>query len=313
MPIDQEMKHFVDYYYSLKLPEFGESTEVEDIRSLMRTFSSKVSGQISPNIKDVHDHSFETDIGEVRVRSYQPKENSFKKPLVYFRGSGFVIDNFDDSDLFCSKLASQCETTVLSIDYPLAPEFPFPAPVEACYQTLLKIVSNADIFGMDSTGFVLIGESSGGCIAASVAQMLRDKHGPSMGYLILIYPVTNYDFSTSSYKKMGSGYILSEDKMRWYFSKYFEKNEDAQKTYAVPMNAKDFSGLPKTLVITAQYDPLCDEGKKYADALKEAGVSCEYLCYRDLIHGFLKFNGLAAAEAAFVDMVKKIRTFLKSH
>ena len=166
---------------------------------------------------------------------------------------------------------------------------------------------------MDSTGFVLIGESTGGCIAASVAQMLRDKHGPSIGYLVLIYPVTDCDFSTNSYKKMGSGYILSEDKMRWYFSKYFEKEEDAQKPYAVPMNAKDFSNLPKTLIITAQYDPLCDDGKKYADALKEAGVSCEYLCYKDLIHGFLKFNGLAIAETAFIDIVKKIRTFLRSH
>ena len=232
--------------------------------------------------------------------------------MFYFRSSGFVIDNFSDSDLFCSKLASHCETTVLSIDYPLAPENPFPDPVVASYETLLKIVSNADLFGVDSTGFVMIGESTGGCVAASVAQMLCDKKGPSIGYLVLLYPALDYDFTTDSYKSMGSGYILSEDKMRWYFSQYFKKEEDTQKKYALPMKAQDLSLLPKTLIITAQYDPLCDDGKNYAEALKKAGVSCEYICYKDLIHGFLKFNGFAVAENAFLDMVKKIRGFLRS-
>lgn len=312
MSIDKDIQQLIDYYNSLKLPEYGKSTQVEDIRALIRTFGAKASNQLAPNIKEVHDHFFDTSIARVRVRSFQPKANTYKKPLIYFRGSGFIIDNFDDSNVFCSKLASNCETTVLAIDYPLAPEHPFPDPVDASYQTLLKIVSEADLFGMDSTGFVLIGESSGACISSCVSQMLRDKHGPTIGYQILLYPVTDYNFKTTSYKKMGKGYILTEDKMRWYLSKYFPEDGDMSKPYAFPMNAKDFSVLPKSLVITAQYDPLCDDGKNYAEALKKAGVSCEYLCYNDLIHGFYKFNGLAASESAFLNLTKKIKSFLRS-
>lgn len=312
MSVDQDIKHLIDYYYSLQLPEYSKATQVEDIRALMRAFGERATNQLAPNIKDIQDHFFETSISRVRVRSFHPKVNVYKKPIIYFRSSGFVIDNFDDCNVFCSKLASNCETTVLSVDYPLAPEHSFPNPVEASYQTLLKVISEADLFGMDPTGFILIGESSGACIAACVSQMLRDKHGPTIGYQILLYPVTDFNFKTASYKKMGKGYILTENKMRWYLSKYFSEEADMNKPYAFPMNAKDFSNLPKSLVITAQYDPLCDDGKKYAEALKKAGVSCEYLCYNDLIHGFFKFNGLAAAENAFLGLIKKIKSFLRS-
>lgn len=312
MPIDAQIKHLVDYYYSLGLPEYDESTSVERERERMKNFLKSASADLAPNIKEIHDHFFETDYGKIRVRSYSPKETTSKKTLLYFRGSGFVIDNFEDSDVMCSKLATHLGTHVLSIDYPIAPESPFPTPVEACYQTILKIVSNADLFGMDTKGFMIYGESSGACIGAAVSQMLRDRHGPAIAFQILIYPVTDGDFNTDSYRLMGKGNILSEPKMRWYLSKYFEKEEDRQKEYAFPMNAKDFSKLPKTLIITAGHDPLCDDGKKYADKLKEAGVSTEYICYPDLIHGFFKFNGVPVVDKAFLDLIEKIKHFLRS-
>lgn len=312
MPIDSQIKHLVDYYYSLELPEYNSSTCVEKERARMKFFIQKASKELSPNVEEIEDHIYDTDYGQVKVRSYSPKKSSFKKPLIYFRGSGFVIDNFDDADLMCSKLASHCETTVISIDYPLAPENAFPIPAEACYQTILKIVSDAHVFGIDSKGFVLIGESSGACLAAIVCQMLRDRNGPKMGLQVLIYPVTDNDFNTDSYRVMGNGNILSEAKMRWYLSQYLKKEEDGQKLYAFPMNAKDFSHLPRALIITAGHDPLCDEGKKYADKLKEAGVPTEYICYNDFIHGFLKFNGITNVEKAFVEIVKKVKDFLKS-
>lgn len=311
MPIEPEIKHLIDYYYSLNIPEYNHSTSVELVRELMRNFTNKATGQLSPNIKEVKDHYFDTTHGKIRVRSYHPKFNKFKKPLIYFRGSGFIINNFDEHNVFCSKLASHCETTLLAIDYPLSPEHTFPVAIEACYQTLLKIVSKATLFDIDSKNFVLIGESSGGCLAASLAQMLRDKKGPAIGYQVLIYPVTDHNFQTDSYKMMGSGNIMSEAKMRWYFSKYFAKEEDMQKPYALPMNAKDFSNLPRTLIMTAQYDPLCDDGKNYAEELKKAHVPCELINYKGLIHGFLKFNGIPAAEKAFLDLVHRIHDFLE--
>lgn len=312
MPIDSQIKHLVDYYYSLGLPEFDQNTSVEKERIRMKTFFQKSTKELAPNIHEVNDHFFDTDYGPIRTRSYAPKINKAKKPLIYLRASGFVIDNFDDSDLFCSKLASHAETAVISIDYPLAPENRFPIPIEASYQTLLKISSSADLFGIDPKGFVLIGESSGACIAAGLSQMLRDRHGPSIGYQVLIYPIAEADFNTSSFKMMGEGNILTEAKVRWYLDKYFKNEEDRQKPYAFPLNAKDFKNLPQTLVITAGHDPLADGGKKYADKLKSAGVTCEHIIYPELIHGFLKFNGIAVAEKAFMDLINKIKLFLYS-
>lgn len=310
MALDHQIKKMVEYYYSLELPEFNDSTSVEVERERLRKFSQKATPQMSPNIKEVHDHQLDTEYGLIRVRAFYPKQNTVKKPIVHFRGSGFVIDNFDDSNLFCAKLASHCETTVFSVDYPLAPENPFPIPVEASYQALLKIIEKAKFFDIDSSGFILVGESTGGAIAACLSQMLRDRKGPKIGALVLIYPVTDSVFTTESYKKMKEGYILTQAKMRWYLSKYFKSEKDRSILYALPMNAHDFSNLPQTLILTAQYDPLCDDGKKYADKLKEAKVPCELICYKDLIHGFFKFNGYMPIEKAFLELVEKMKRLL---
>ncbi len=311
MALDFQIKELIKLYDSLGWVEYNKDTSVKVIRKRMKEFTKNASKNLDSKLKEIKDYTFETEHGPVRVRAFYPQTNTYARPIVYLRGCGFVVDNFEDSDELCSQIASLCQTPLFSIDYPLAPENPYPIPLDACYQTLMKLIQKASFFDIESRGFVLMGESSGACLAACLSQMLRDQHGPGIGYLVLIYPLTDSNFESESYESMGKGYILSEEKMRWYLSKYFKNPSDMSEKYALPMNADDFSNLPKTLVVTAHYDPLRSDGRAYADQLLQAGGDCEYLCYQELIHGFLKCTGVTNAKKALLDIIGRINLFLK--
>lgn len=307
--LDSQVKQMIELYYSLDLPEFEEDMSVIQVREILSRFSKNSILPAQPPSCLIKDHVVFSSFGDIKVRGYYPKNKSESAPILFFRGSGFVVDNLKDSDSFCNRLAEACHTFVLSIDYPLAPEFPFPSSLEACYQVYLWALEHTEFINLDSSKIVALGESSGACLLANLTQMIRDKGVKPFGYQILLYPITGTDFETPSYKRFGSGYIMSKKKLNWYISQYLGSLETRKDLYAFPMNMEDLSNLPKTLILTAEFDPLCDDGAKYAQRLKAAGNVCEYISLSGMIHGFIKFSSVKRAQEAFDLLCNRILNF----
>jgi acetyl esterase len=181
---------------------------------------------------------------------------------------------------------------VVSVDYRLAPEAKFPGPADDSYAATVWAVQHAARLQGDAERIAVGGDSAGGNLAAAVALMARDRGGPALVFQLLVYPVTAYDFDTSSYQQNGADYNLTRDGMRWYWDHYLQYPADAANPYAAPLVAQNLKGLPPALVVTAEYDPLCDEGEAYAKRLQAAGIPTSCTRYDGMIHGFF---GMSAA------------------
>jgi acetyl esterase len=172
------------------------------------------------------------------------------------------------------------------VDYRLAPETKFPGAADDCYAATLWATRNAAQINGDAARMAVGGDSAGGNLAAAVCLMARDRQAPLPLFQLLVYPVTGYDFNTASYRQNAEGYLLTRDGMQWYWQHYLRHADDAANPYAVPLLAAELTGLPPALVITAEFDPLCDEGAAYAQRLQAAGVPTQYSQYDGMIHGF---------------------------
>ena len=221
-------------------------------------------------------------------RLYVP-QSAPEKPglLVYFHGGGWVIGTLDTHDGTCRALAKSSGAAVLSIAYRLAPEHRYPVAAEDCYDATVWAVANADQLGVNAAKVAVGGDSAGGNLAAAVAIMARDAGGPALAHQLLIYPVTDANFETSSYTANGTGdYFLSTVGMKWFWDHYLGDKAAADAPLAVVLQQADLSGLVPATVITAEYDPLKDEGDAYAARLVAAGVSVDSACAPGMIHGF---------------------------
>ena len=229
--------------------------------------------------------------GEIPVRIYTPEGQGPFPALVYYHGGGWVIGNLDVVDVPCRQLANRTGCIVISVDYRLAPEHPFPAPAEDAYAAVEWVAENGDSICVDSSRIAVAGDSAGGNLAAVVCLMAKDKEGPKISYQILFYPVTEHSYDTISYHENAEGYFLTKDSMVWFWNHYLQE-ESGEHPYASPLRAKDVSGLPPALVVTAEYDPLRDEGEAYAKKLFDAGVGVTLKRYEGLIHGFVWMSGV---------------------
>jgi acetyl esterase len=192
---------------------------------------------------------------------------------------------------------------VASVDYRLAPEHKFPAAVEDSYGATKWVADNAADLGGDPRRIAVGGDSAGGNLAAAVSLMARDRGGPDIAFQLLIYPITNQKFDTDSYKENGEGYMLTKEDMEWFRNHYLRDQHDEENPYASPLLANSLSSLPPAFVITAEFDPLRDEGEAYAARLKEFDVPVRVNRYSGTIHGFmtiaeLKQRGQAVGDAA---------------
>jgi len=224
--------------------------------------------------------------GKIPVRIYSPAGDTPKPGLVYFHGGGFVVCDLDSHDATCRELANGADCVVVSVDYRLAPEAKFPAAPEDCYAATQWVSRQAEQLGIDPARIAVAGDSAGGNLAAVVAMMSRDRGGPSLIHQLLIYPVTDNRFDTASYEANASGYFLSAKMMRWFWHHYLESETDGENPLASPLRARDLSGLPSATILTAEYDPLRDEGRAYARRLEEAGVATTHTDYPGVFHGF---------------------------
>ncbi|MCL6516465.1 alpha/beta hydrolase [Alicyclobacillus sp.] len=206
--------------------------------------------------------------------------------LVYFHGGGWVLGDLDTVDDTCRALCEACRRVVVSVDYRLAPEHRFPAAVDDALRAVRWVADHAEALGASPEGLVVAGDSAGGNLATVVALRARDEGGPAIAGQVLVYPITDHNFDTPSYREHATGYSLTRAGMMWFFAQYLPRAEDADHPWVSPLRARDLSGLPPALVITAEHDPLRDEGERYAQRLEAAGVPVRLVRFDGMVHGF---------------------------
>jgi acetyl esterase/lipase len=242
--------------------------------------------------------------GAIRARLYVPEGAPAARPLlVYLHGGGWVVCDLDTHDNLCRFLARESGALVLSVDYRLAPEHPFPAAVEDALAAFHFGLEQAGGLGADPGSVAIGGDSAGANLAAVVSHLMVAEGGSPPVFTLSIYPVTDLSEKRASYRLFGDGFVLTEAHMDWYRSHYLPDDAAALDPRASPLLFEDFAGLPPTYIATAGFDPLRDEGEEYARRLREAGVPVALKRHPGLIHGFAnavgstRFGRLAMTEA----------------
>jgi acetyl esterase len=231
------------------------------------------------------------------ARLYRPRDVLSRGITVFFHGGGFVVGNLDTHDHVCRDLCAGSGAAVIAIDYRLAPEHRFPAAVDDCLAAVRWVEQHAEELSVDPACMVVAGDSAGGNLAAVTALRIRDEGGPALRAQVLVYPVTDYHTPpTRSYIDNQSGYSLTRAAMIRFWDDYLANRRDAASPHCCPLRAPSLAGLPRTLVVTAEFDPLRDEGEAYANRLFDAGVRTTLWRYDGLIHGFFRM-GPACAKA----------------
>jgi acetyl esterase len=250
----------------------------------------------------------------IPIRIYVPIGKSPFPVLVYFHGGGWVIGDIESSDGFCRTLANITGCIVVSVDYRLAPEHPFPAAADDAYYATLWVATHASGFGGDPLRIVVCGDSAGGNLAAVVAQIARDRGTPAIRFQLLIYPVTDAACDTPSYSENSEGYFLTKAAMQWFWNHYVQNEADRIHPYASPLRTSSFAGLPEAMVITAEYDPLRDEGEQYAERMRAAGTPVQLKRYDGMIHGFFTMGGVIdPGKTAIQQSADALRAAFKRH
>lgn len=247
------------------------------------------------------------------IRIYRPSAEPNLPVMVYFHGGGWVIGNMDGFEPTARSLANKGNFVVVQVQYQKAPEHPFPTPFNDCYATLEWVVKNAQTLNVDVTKIGVGGDSAGGNLAAAVAMKCRDKKLVDLAFQMLVYPCTGHDASLPSALTNAEGFGLTSKAMRWFELQYIGVEEDLQNPYAFPATADDFVGLAPAIVLTAEYDPLADDGESYAHALAGAGVKVIFKEYEGAIHGFNALAGIAPEFAREVQefLTKGLNAFLE--
>lgn len=290
-PLDPQAQAVIDAFARMNVP----APETVPIAQARQQFMEARRGFLAPEeaVGAVENVTFNTDAGPLPVRIYRPTAtSSVPLPvLVYFHGGGWVFGNLDSHDRLCRSLCKQSGHVVISVDYRLAPEHKFPAAFDDAVASLRYVEAHASELGIDPKRIAAGGDSAGGNIVAAAAIEIRDRGGPALTMQVLLYPVTDLRMQSDSYKRLGTGYMLTAARMKFFADHYLRSAEDAFDWRASPLLAKDLSRLPPALVITASHDPLVDEGEAYARGLREARVEVEYKCVSGAIHGFVTMAG----------------------
>ena len=239
-----------------------------------------------PEVHEVMDMEAAGPEGPIPVRIYWPRESDEAMPaLVWYHGGGWTIGSIEGADANCRRLATLADCVVISVDYRMGPEDPFPAAVDDAYAIAVWAVQNAPRMNIDPERIAVGGDSAGGNLSAVVCQLLRDRGGPTLAHQLLVYPATDAACDSKSYEE-NAAYVLTPEVMGWFYNNYCPPEVDRLQPRVSPLRAESFAGLPSATIVTAEYDPLRDEGMAYADALAAAGVPVQAKCYDGQIHTF---------------------------
>ena len=273
---------------------------LEVARAGLKQMTLAVSGPEVP-VRSVEDLYIPGPGGDLKVRLYDPAPGGSRERGVgvFFHGGGFCVGDLDTHDRACRFLAANAHIPLVAVDYRLAPEHKYPAALEDCYAALMWAVSQGALRGWDPKRVALIGDSAGASLAASVTLLARTRGGPAIAYQVLVYPGVALDDAEEfpSRTQLGTGeYFLPREDFVFFRNTYLSDPErQASDPLVSPIRARDFRGLPPALILTAGFDPLRDEGARYAQVLNAAQVPAEYVCFEGTIHGFFVFEGVLEA------------------
>jgi acetyl esterase len=309
MPLDPQAKAVLDQLEALGGPPLH-ALPVADARAMMAALVGMSAPATLP-LAAVADRTVPGPAGEVPVRIYTPQGSGPRSVIVYFHGGGWVLGGLDTHDGVCRELAAGTGAVIVSVDYRLAPEHKFPAAADDCYAALVWVATNAAAIGGDAARIAIAGDSAGGNLTCVTALRARDEGGPALRLQLPVYPVTDHSFDRPSYRENATGYLLETAAMEWFWDHYLPTPSAGTHPYASPLRAADLRGLPPALVITAEFDPLRDEGEAYARRLQEAGVPTTLSRYDGMIHGFFGMSGVMdKARAAMAEACAALRTAL---
>jgi len=251
--------------------------------------------------------------GPLPVRIYTPAAVAERTSagMVYFHGGAGVFCSIETHEGLCRMLANASDCRIISVDYRLAPEHPFPAAVEDSYFAMQWASQDALELCIDPARLAVGGDSAGGTLAAVICQLAKQAGGPSIALQLLLCPVMDLSRESESRKSLGEGYFLDRATLAWAVSHYCAPGQDMADPRISPLCAPDFSGLPPAYVHTAEFDPLGDEGRAYAEALRSAGVPVQFTCHEGMIHHFYGMAGtIAYAQAAIAEAGAAVKAAL---
>jgi len=299
MPIDPAVLNLLGQIMPPGSPRIPE-LPLDVTRGLMDLFMPMAGAK--PELESIRDCT----LGGVPVRIYRAEGPEVQPACVYFHGGGWVIGKLDHYDALCASIANESRWTVISVDYGLAPEHKFPMPVIDCWTALMAILAQASQLRIAPRRIVVAGDSAGGNLAAAMTLLAR-QYGVSLAGQILIYPVTDYVSDRESYN---FDYLLSRADMIAFWNYYLHHPSEAASPLASPLRAESFAGLPKTLILTAECDPLRDEGEEYGEKLREAGVETSVCRFPGMIHGFVNMAGaIPQAREAVVQIANQLKAW----
>lgn len=279
-----------------------------ELRELIRSRRAPLQGL--PAMREVRDLTIDGPGGDLALRVFRPHGDHDYLPVVVFaHGGGFVFCDLDSHDEFCRSMAEGVGAVVVAVDYRLAPEHQAPAAHDDVYAALEWAAKNAGDYGADPSKIVLAGDSAGGNLASTVSIAARDRRGPAVAAQVLIYPVIDDDFETESYRLYGTGHYNTTSAMKWYWQQYAPHGTDDPRV--VPTRAESLAGLPPAVIITAELDPPCTSGDRYAQMLEAAGVHVVHHRFDGLFHGFLTFTSLSFTEPARREIWAMVRGVLE--
>jgi len=272
-----------------------ESLSPEDARIVSTELFDTLSGE-KKEMHSVKNVSIKLTGRDINIRIYSPEGRGPFPALVYFHGGGWVVGNLDTHDQTCRELAYKTPCVVVAVEYRLSPEHIFPAAVDDCYESFIWVFENTKTLNVKAEWLAVGGDSAGGNLATVVSMLARDRNGPKICWQMLVYPVTNLSsFATKSYEERGHGNFLTDPLMEWFRNHYIPDEEARYTSLASPLLSDNLTDLPPAWILTAEYDPLCEEGEAYARALHSAGVSTICVRYNGMIHPFWLFAGAMKA------------------
>jgi acetyl esterase len=242
-------------------------------------------------------------LGRVNARFFLPDGPANPTILMYFHGGGYVKGGLDETEAFCRRLARSTERLVVSVEYRLAPEHPFPAALDDAYAATTWAFEHAAQLGATRTSFAVSGESAGGNLAAVVCLLAKSRREITIAHQVLIQPVTDFTLSQPSIDMPATECLVPREDLAWYYRQYYGAGQDLRDPRVSPLWAEDVAGLPRALIIAAECDTLRDEAVAYAEKLRSAGVDVTYSCYAGMIHGFLGMGGLVPEAQQAIDEI----------
>ncbi len=310
MPIHPQCQAILDAAANADGPTIFDTRDPAEARRLYSA-STEILVPSAPKLRSVADQVLPGVDKDVPVRIYTPDvevEPTELPVLVFLHGGGWVFGDLDTHDGMCRMLAQGAGCLIVSVDYRLAPEHKFPAALDDSLAVLDWTAANAASIGGDPARIAIGGDSAGGNIAAAVCQVARDKGGPSIAFQLLIYPALDFTADMVSPRSNAAGYGLSDIAIEWMRDCYLTNPFDSADPRASPAMARDLAGLPPAFIQTAEFDPLHDEGKAYADALRAAGNTAIHINYPGMIHGFMRMGALIDDAALGInDAVKALQ------